>query len=147
MTQVTSPFEGLSRREKRELLKRRTKQFAVSALQLCAGLPRSASVRVIANQLLRSATSVAANYRATCRARSPKEFIAKLGIVIEECDESLFWLELLDTQTASNAAGSLAREADELLAIFVASRISAERTSASKLLSIGNRQSAIGNHE
>ena len=72
-----------------EDLKRRTKQFALRVIRLVNHLPQNRTANVIANQILRSATSVGANYRAAARAGSPKEFIAKLGIVIEECDETL----------------------------------------------------------
>jgi four helix bundle protein len=76
-------------------LKDRTKRFSVDIIRLCRELPSTLDGRRIGQQLLDSATSVAANYRAACRARSRAEFIAKLGIVLEESDESLFWLELM----------------------------------------------------
>ena len=76
-------------------LQSRTKQFALRVLVLIDRLPNTIGGRVIANQLARSATSVGANYRAACRARSRAEFAAKLGIVAEEADESLYWLELI----------------------------------------------------
>lgn len=78
-----------------EDLKRRTKQFALRVIRLIEALPRTRTAQVIGNQLLRSATSVAANYRAACRARSQADFVHKLGIVEEEADESLFWLEMV----------------------------------------------------
>ena len=78
-----------------EQLKARTKQFAIQVIKLVRVLPRNEESRVIGRQLLRSATSVAANYRAVCRSRSKAEFISKIGIVVEEADESVFWLELL----------------------------------------------------
>src|SRR5580704_17991378 len=78
----------------RELIDR-TKQFALRIIKLVGALPRTIEGRSIAGQLMRSGTSVAANYRAACRARSKAEFIAKLGTVEEEADESAFWLELL----------------------------------------------------
>ena len=71
-------------------LKSRSKQFALRILKLCDALPRGASSRAIANQLVRSGTSVGANYRAVCRARSRAEFIAKIGIVVEEADETVY---------------------------------------------------------
>jgi four helix bundle protein len=71
-------------------MKNRTKQFALTVIRLCRNLPPSPEQRIISRQLLRSATSVAANYRAVCRARSPADFVSKLGIVLEEADESLF---------------------------------------------------------
>ena len=76
-------------------LKERTKSFARRIIRLIRALPSCAESRIIGNQLLRAGTSVAANYRAVCRARSRAEFLAKLGVVIEEADESAFWLELL----------------------------------------------------
>jgi four helix bundle protein len=146
MSQTESPLVGLSRTEKRQLLKDRTKKFALEIIHLCADLPRTPPMKIIAGQLLRSSTSVAANYRACCRARSVKEFVAKVGVVVEECDESQFWLELLEAQAPSASLAALVQESDELVAIFVASR----RTAAKALkkgerTSIGNRQSAIGN--
>jgi len=80
--------------DKRELLAR-TKAFALRSLRLVDSLPRSPSGRAIANQLVRSATSVGANYRAACRSRSRAEFTARLGVVAEEADESVYWLELI----------------------------------------------------
>src|SRR5260370_11994598 len=75
-------------------LQDRTKSFALRVLTLIERLPNTIGGRVLANQLARSATSVGANYRAACRARSPAEFASKLGTVAEEADESLYWLEL-----------------------------------------------------
>jgi four helix bundle protein len=79
-----------------EELKARTKRFAIRIVRLSQSLPKTNEARVIGNQVLRSGTSIAANYRATCRARSRAEFLAKLGIVVEEADETVFWLELLE---------------------------------------------------
>ncbi|HZE62312.1 MAG TPA: four helix bundle protein [Pyrinomonadaceae bacterium] len=76
-------------------LKKRTKQFALRILKLVAALPNTVEGRAIGNQLARAGTAVAANYRAACRGRSRAEFIAKLGIVEEEADESAFWMELI----------------------------------------------------
>jgi len=76
-------------------LKDRTKRFAVDVIHLCRELPPTVDGRRLGQQLLDAGTSVAANYRASCRARSRAEFIAKLGVVLEEADESLFWLELM----------------------------------------------------
>jgi four helix bundle protein len=76
-------------------LRARTKHFALRIMRLVDALPNSKSGRAIANQLIRSGTSVGANYRAACRARSQKEFISKIGVVEEEADESSFWLELI----------------------------------------------------
>lgn len=78
-----------------EALKNRTKTFALNTISLFQSLPKTEEARIIGRQLLRSSTSVAANYRATCRARSEAEFFSKISIVVEESDESLFWLEIL----------------------------------------------------
>jgi four helix bundle protein len=106
-----------------ESMKERTKQFAIHAIRLCRTLPKSSESTIITRQLMRSATSVGANYRAVCRARSTAEFVSKLGVVLEEADESLFWIELLvDTGLISNdEIRAIRTEANELVAIFVAS--------------------------
>ena len=103
-------------------LKDRTKRFAVDIVILCRELPPTLDGRRIGQQLIDSGTSVAANYRAACRARSRAEFVAKLGVVLEESDESLFWLRLLvDTKLVQLVrAERLLKEADELTAIFTA---------------------------
>jgi four helix bundle protein len=110
--------------EKHEQLRQRTKAFAVRIVHLADALPHKRSAMVIANQMLRSGTSAAANYRAAGRARSKAEFISKLSIVIEEADETVFWLELLrDAEiVAAGKLGPLLQEACELRAIFAASR-------------------------
>ena len=107
-----------------EELKKRTKQFATRIVRLYQALPRRDEARVIGRQVLRSGTSVAANYRAVCRARSKAEFISKIGVVVEEIDETVFWLKLLvDTGIVAQARmESLQEEATELLAIFAASQ-------------------------
>lgn len=112
-----------------EELKNRTKQFAIRVVKLFRSLPRSEEARVMGRQLLRSGTSVAANYRAVCRARSKAEFIAKVGVVVEEADETVLWLELLvDTEIVSgNRMSNLLGEANELLAIFAASQYTARK--------------------
>lgn len=101
----------------------RTKEFALKIIRLTRTLPKTEEARVIGRQLLRSATSVGANYRAVCLARSKAEFIAKMGIVLEEADESIFWLELLEDATIvrKGETTALHREAGELGAIFGAS--------------------------
>ena len=106
-----------------EALKDRTKRFALLVIRLCRSLPRTQEGTVITRQLLRSSTSVGANYRAVCRARSTADFVSKLGIVLEETDETLFWLELLvDSGVAqSDKTIPLVKEANELASIFVAS--------------------------
>jgi four helix bundle protein len=110
-------------------LKNRAKEFAIRIVKLFRALPRTDEARVIGRQVLRSGTSVAANYRAACRARSKAEFIAKIGVVVEEADETVFWLELLiETDIVSPARMSnLLEEANELLAIFAASQQTAKR--------------------
>jgi len=107
----------------KEEMKERTKQFALRVIRLVESLPRERTAEVIGRQLLRSGTSVGANYRAACRAKSPADFIAKMGIVEEEADESLFWMELLVESGIVEASKleSLMKEADELLAITVSS--------------------------
>jgi len=106
-----------------EGLKDRTKHFALMAIRLCWSVQPSQEGRIFTRQLLRSATSVAANYRAVCRSRSRAEFASKLGIVLEEADESLFWLELLlDSGVVEpDKIRPLLRETNELVSIFVAS--------------------------
>ena len=101
----------------------RTKAFAVRVIKLVDSLPKTRSASVIGNQLLRSATSVGANYRSAKRARSSAEFCSKLGIVEEEADESVYWLELLVESglIAENLLADLLREAHEIVAMVVAS--------------------------
>ena len=115
-----------------EQLKERTKRFAIRVVNLFRALPRSEEARVIGRQLLRSGTSVAANYRAVCRSRSKPEFISKMGVVVEETDETVLWLELLvDTGVIhQEKMEGLLKEANELLAIFGASQSTAKRSSA-----------------
>lgn len=81
--------------QKIEAFKKRTKELALRIIRLFQSLPKTDEARIIGKQLLRSATSVAANYRACCRSRSDAEFFSKISIVVEEADETLFWLELL----------------------------------------------------
>ena len=103
--------------------KRRTKDFALRVIKLVRSLPNTREADVLGRQLLRSATSVAANYRAACRGRSTADFINKLGIVEEEADESLFWMELIVESglVTSTKLSALMREANEITAITVAS--------------------------
>src|SRR5436305_10985395 len=116
-------------------LQARTKSFALRVLQLVEHLPKTSGGRVLANQLVRSATSVGANYRAACRARSRAEFAAKLGTVLEEADESLYWLELIrDGELMPDSKVSLLlTEADELTAILGAGRKSAASNRTSNI--------------
>jgi four helix bundle protein len=106
-----------------DLLKDRTKRFALQVIRLCRTLPRSQETTIISRQLLRSATSVGANYRAVCRARSTADFVSKLGIGLEEADETLFWIEPLVESAAAHPEqiAAVRREANELVSIFVAS--------------------------
>ena len=105
-------------------MKIRTKSFALRILKLIEALPETRSGRIVANQLGRSGTSVGANYRAACRAKSTADMIAKLSIVEEESDESAFWLEIVPDAELLPAAKTeaLLKEAGELTAIMVASR-------------------------
>jgi four helix bundle protein len=106
-----------------DALKRRTKEFAKRIIEFCRSLPNNREGRLIGNQLFRSGTSVAANYRAACRGRSRADFIAKLGIVEEEADETLFWLEIIDEMEIgdTDVVQSLMEESDEIIAIMVSS--------------------------
>ncbi len=110
-------------------LRRRTKSFAIGIVRLCRSLPPTPEARIIGNQLMRCGTSVGANYRAVCRARSRADFISKIGIVVEEVDESVFWLELLvETEIVpASCVKVLVSEANELLAIFGASQLTAKQ--------------------
>jgi four helix bundle protein len=105
-----------------EDLKLRTKEFALRVIKLVETLPKNKIGDVLGKQILRSATSVAANYRAACRARSKADFISKIAIVEEEADESLFWLELITESglISAECLKDLTKEADELTAIFTA---------------------------
>ena len=110
-------------------LKQRTNKFALRILDLADALPQTRSGNVIAGQIIRSGTSVAANYRALCPAKSRADFINKTSIVEEEADESCFWLQLLIDRglLAAGRVQPLLKEANELTAIFVASRKTAAR--------------------
>ncbi len=120
-------------------MKSRTKQFALRIIKLVESLPNTKTANVIGNQLLRSGTSVGANYRAACRAKSTADFINKLAIVEEEADESMYWIELLieSNQINKNLVENLLSETNEILAIVV----SAIKTSKEKR----NPKSAIPN--
>jgi four helix bundle protein len=126
-----SPFasiEGMN--EKARALQQRTHRFLVRVLKLSAQLPSNAATEQIVPQLIDAAGSTDSNYRATCRARSMAEFIAKIGVAAEEADESMGWLQaLLESNNApKDETQELILEADELLSIFVKSRKTAERT-------------------
>src|SRR5437667_1713187 len=113
-------------------LKKRTKTFALWILKLVDALPKTTAGRTLASQVVRSDTSIAANYRAACRAKSPADFIAKMGIVEEEADETLFWLELLEESELVTVAklAAIKQETNELIAITVASIKTARRNRA-----------------
>jgi four helix bundle protein len=115
-------------------LQARSQRFATAVIKFCEALPKNPVAQQIAKQLVDSAGSTDSNYRATCRARSPDEFIAKVGVAAEEADESKGWLQLLvasNFATIDNAR-DLIRESDELTAIFVASRKTAQRRKAER---------------
>jgi four helix bundle protein len=124
-------------------LKKRTKQFALRILKLAAALPNTVEGKAIRGQLVRAGTSVGANYRAACRGRSRAEFIAKIGTVEEESDESAFWLEIIveGAFLKEILVKPLLEEANELTRIMAKSRISASRRLRT------NRQLAIGNRK
>ena len=127
-------------------LQQRTKKFSLRVLKLVDALPqRTAGARIIANQLARAGTSVGSNYRAACKSRSRAEFIAKIGVVEEEADESEFWMELIieSSLMKRSRVEPLHGEAGELMKIMAASRT----TAASRLRPASNRQSAIGNRQ
>lgn len=126
----------------KEQIQKRTKQLALAIIKLAEQIPNNRVGWTFTDQIVRSSTSVAANYRAVCRARSDKEFIAKMGIVIEEADETLFWLEMIEESKIINRQSeiiNLKKEANELVSIFVAS----VKTVKSRL----NQQSKIHNHK
>ncbi|HWG48070.1 MAG TPA: four helix bundle protein [Candidatus Acidoferrales bacterium] len=112
-----------------EKLKERTKDFAIRVIHLFQALPQAKEAQIIGAQLLRCGTSVGANYRSACHARSRADFISKIAVVTEEADESVFWLELLsDLKIVKNERlEALLQEARELTAIFTASRQTAKR--------------------
>ncbi len=122
-------------------LQQRTKQFALRVFHLTKAMPRTAESQVISRQIVRSASSVAANYRAACRGRSRAEFLAKLGIVEEESDETVFWLEMIMEAEIfkKEKITPLLKEANEIVSIIVASLRSAKKNKSA----IRNRKSEI----
>jgi four helix bundle protein len=110
-------------------LKGRTKKFALDVIRLCAQFPKSPEFQIITRQLMRSASSVAANYRAACRGKSKADFISKLSTVEEEANESLLWLEMLTelSQERNPELGRLENEAGQLVAIMVSSKKTARK--------------------
>jgi four helix bundle protein len=109
-------------------LQARTKKFAVRIIKEFARLPKDEATRIIGRQFLRSGTSLAANYRASCRARSTADFISKISVVTEEADETLFWFEVLveSDLIRPKMVESLMSECEELLKIFSASLVTAK---------------------
>lgn len=103
--------------------KKRTKEYALRVIRLVEALPQDRTCRILGDQLLRAGTSVGANYRSSIRAKSRADFIAKMGIVEEECDESLYWMELLAAagKIRGDRLADLMREGDEIVSITVAS--------------------------
>jgi len=128
-----------------EQFNKRTKAYALRVIRLVEALPKTEVSHVLGRQLLRSGTSVGANYRSACRAKSRRDFIAKMDIVEEECDESLYWMELLvdSGQVRSNRLVSLMKEGEEILSITVASVKTARRRAQSGVAK--QRKSAIRN--
>ena len=116
-------------------LKKRTKEFAKNIIRLCRNLPANREGRLIGNQMFRSGTSVAANYRAACRGRSKAEFVSKLAIVEEEADETTLWLELIKEMSISkdHLVDDLLKESDELVAIMVSSIRTTKKVVRSKV--------------
>lgn len=116
--------EGKMNADKHHELRTRTKVFALRVIRMSQALPRNREANVIGQQILRSATGMAANYRAAGRSRSKAEFIAKIGVVVEEADETVFWLEMLAESGIVRTAKlqNLLAEATQLVAIFTASR-------------------------
>ena len=106
-----------------EEFRNKSKSFGLRIIRLVEALPKTRTGDVISKQLLRSGTSVGANYRAACRAKSPADFIAKMKIVEEECDETIYWIEMLTDsgQIGQRLVIKLLKEADEILAMVVAS--------------------------
>ena len=124
------------------VLRQRTKSMALRVIELVEALPKSVTGAVIGKQMLRSGTSVAANYHSACKARSRKDFISKIGIAEEEADETLLWLELvIDSKLMEEKRViELLREVNEIVSILAASRITAKEHEAGKS-EIVNRQS------
>jgi four helix bundle protein len=124
-------------------LSQRTKRFAVDVIRFCTSLPRSVEGDIIKRQLIRSACSVGANYRAAFRGRSPAEFVAKLGIAEEECDETLYWLELIEEadMPCGEKLQNLKSEADQLLAILVTSKKTSRANAALRTSNVAVRTS------
>ena len=130
-----------------EIFKARTKQLALKIIELIESLPRNRAADVIGRQLLRSGTSIGANYRAACRGKSKADVISKLAIVEEEADETIYWMELLIESKIvyTSRIDALIRETNEILAMVVASIKTLRRTIKGNFPSIQNRKSKIQN--
>lgn len=115
---ISRPVKRMDKTE----LKRRTQLFAVNTIKFVEGIRSSGSLKILTNQVLRSSTSVGANYRSACKAKSTADFINKIIIVEEEADESIYWFELMEMSglVAPHLVAPLKKEADELTAIFTA---------------------------
>jgi four helix bundle protein len=112
----------MSKSEFAEAFKRRTKKFAIEIIFLYRRLPKTEEAKIIGRQLIKAATSVASNYRAACRGRSDNEFYSKLSIVVEEADETVFWLEVIMEANIYKVEDIILKEANEILAVVSASR-------------------------
>jgi four helix bundle protein len=130
-----------------EIFKPRTKQLALKIIELVESLPRNRTANVIGRQLLRSGTSIGANYRAACRGKSKADVISKLAIVEEEADETIYWMELLIESKIvyTSRVDALIKETNEILAMVVASIKTLRRTIIGNFPSIQNRKSKIQN--
>ena len=122
-------MEALAVLSQPEQLRDRTKKFALRVIRLYRSLPYRTDTQVLGKQLLRCGTSVAANYRAVCRSRSKAEFVARIGIVVEESDEAVLWLELMTASgiVSEEKTKELLKEANELTALFAASQRTAKQ--------------------
>jgi len=112
----------MNKAEFAENFKKRTKKFSIEIIFLYRRLPKTDEAKIIGKQLLRAATSVASNYRAACRARSDNEFFSKISIVVEEADETVFWLEVITESGTYNVDNALMKESNEILSVVSASR-------------------------
>jgi four helix bundle protein len=121
---------AIAMNEKARTLKKRTKDFTLAVLAFVRTLPNSDEARIIVGQLIRSATGVGANYRSTCHSRSRAEFVARIGVALDEADESAFWLEIITEGriATGKSAFELLDEANQLTAILAASRITASES-------------------
>ena len=132
-----------------EELKKRTKQFGLRGIKAVENLPNTRTADVLGKQLLRSATSVGANYRSACRAQSKRHFISKIAIAIEEADEALFWLELIVEAKLMPAPrlSELMKEGDEIVAILTALSQTAKRNLKKRSISNQKSREAVSNSQ